>query len=62
MAVYFLWHCLYPNFSCEKPEPHPLDGVVLYVVRTFLISKGKRKRILQSRDRAVCNLVLLNAE
>ncbi len=37
---YFLRHSLYP----ENSGPHPLDGVVLYVVRTFLFTNCLAKR------------------
>ena len=46
---YFLRHSLYPG----KPEPHPLDGVVLCVVRTFLIPysmRSEERRVGKSVD------------
>ena len=46
---YFLRHSLYLFIAEAMKKPHPLDGVVLYVVRTFL---SKLKVWI---DRAVCS-------
>ena len=42
----FLWHFLSRNYF----QSHPLDGVVLYVVRTFLTF------FKRMRDKAVCSI------
>lgn len=59
-TVYFLWHYLYSTFCKQKAEPHPLDGAVLYVVRTFLIPTFTRKSGTAIEQPAIYFFSMLN--
>ena len=59
-TVYFLWHYLYLTFCKQKAGPHPLDGVVLYVVRTFLIPTFTSKSETAIEQPAIYFFSMLN--